>query len=123
MQVILWTDNATLQLQKNNNITFEEGVKTKNITEEIPHMLNYDIIARLKNIGAITDILKYEVRICIFICIYLIKRTNYTAQQCMLKEKWFYCFMIGRHCDNWLIPIFQITYKFGGIYLDTDSHR
>ena len=61
MQVLLWTDNGTLHLQKNNNITFEAGVQTRNITEVIPHMLNYDIIAKLKNIGAITDILKYEV--------------------------------------------------------------
>ena len=66
MQVMLWTDESTLLLQKNssnnNKIQLISGVETRDIFALKSQMLNYDIITKLTNLGAITDLMKYEVR-------------------------------------------------------------
>ena len=62
MQVMLWTDESTLLLQKNSSIQFSSGVETRDIFALIFKMVNYDIMSKLTNIGAITDLMKYEVR-------------------------------------------------------------
>ena len=60
MQVILWTDDATLQM--NESYKFRAEVETRNMTALIPQMVNSDIMAKLANVGAVTDLMKYEVR-------------------------------------------------------------
>ena len=62
MQVWLWTDESTLLLQKNSSIQFRAGVETRDIFALKSKMVNYDIITKLTNLGAITDLMKYEVR-------------------------------------------------------------
>ena len=60
LQVILWTDNKTLQM--NTTYKFRPTVDTRDVTRLIPQMVNSDIMANLKNVGAVTDLMKYEVR-------------------------------------------------------------
>ena len=61
VQIILWTDETTLLLQSNSSIQFMAGVETRDIFALMSQMVNYDIMAKLKNLGAITDLMKYEV--------------------------------------------------------------
>ena len=60
-QVILWTDSKTMQMNK--TYKFLPMVETRNLTRLIPQMVNSDIMAKLKNVGAVTDLMKYEVRL------------------------------------------------------------
>ena len=58
MQVILWTDQRTL---KNPSVRFHPGVELKDVTEVIPLMTDCDIMAKLKNVAAVSDLMRYEV--------------------------------------------------------------
>ena len=60
VQVIVWTDQKTLQM--NETYKFKADVQIRNVTKLIPKMVNSDIMAKLGNIGAVTDLMKYEVK-------------------------------------------------------------
>ena len=56
--MILWTDQITL---KNTYGKFRAEVETRNVHDVIPQMINSDIVSKLRNVGAISDLMRYEV--------------------------------------------------------------
>lgn len=58
-KVILWTDDKTLHM--NESYKFRAEVETRNMTALIPQMVNCDIMPKLGNVGAVTDLMKYEI--------------------------------------------------------------
>ena len=58
MQVILWTEQKTIQ---NTTNKFDVRVEIKNVHEVIGQMINPDIVLKLNNVGAVSDLMRYEV--------------------------------------------------------------
>ena len=65
-QVILWTEQKTIQ---NTTNKFNVGVEIRNVHEVIGKMVNPDIVFKLKNVGAVSDLMRYEVKavLCCFV--------------------------------------------------------
>ena len=58
MQVFLWTEQKTI---KNTTNKFDARVEIRNVHEVIGRMVNPDIVFKLKNVGAVSDLMRYEV--------------------------------------------------------------
>ena len=58
MQVILWTEQKTIE---NTTNKFDAKVEIRNVHKVIREMVNPDIVLKLKNVGEVSDLMRYEV--------------------------------------------------------------